>query len=193
MAADGAAPARPPLPDGRTNANPAGVAFWALVREDFATHGSDLLSQGFWAVFWHRFGNWRMGVRPRALRAPLTVVYRAMFKACEIFGGIMIPYSVPLGRRVRIEHFGGLIVSARAIGDDVTLRQNTTIGVASTRDVCARPTIGDRVDIGAGAAILGDVSVGSDSVIGANAVVTRDVPPGSVAVGVPARARPRRR
>jgi serine O-acetyltransferase len=67
-----------PNPDGARNATPAGMTFGALVAEDFATHGRKLFAQGFWAVFWHRFGNWRMSVRPKLLRMPLTVIYRVM-------------------------------------------------------------------------------------------------------------------
>ncbi|MEM6487843.1 MAG: transferase [Pseudomonadota bacterium] len=163
-----------------------------MAAEDLRTHDGDLSAQGFWALFWHRFGNWRMGVRPKLLRAPLTVVYRVMFKLCEIVGGIRLPYAVPLGRRVKIEHFGGIVVSARGVGDDVVIRQNTTLGIASTADTGARPRIGNGVDIGVGAVIIGAVEVGDGAVIGANAVVARDVPPGMLAVGVPARIRPRR-
>ncbi|WP_339947149.1 hypothetical protein [uncultured Albimonas sp.] len=181
-----------PCPDGSRNANPPGISFWALVREDLATHGGDLFAQGFWAVFWHRFGNWRMSVRPKPLRAPLSVVYKTMHKLSQVIGGIEAPYSIPLGRRVKIEHFGGIVISARGIGDDVILRQNTTLGIADLEDLNARPTLGDRVQVGVGAVILGDIVVGDDAVIGANAVVVRDVPPGHVAVGVPARSRPRK-
>jgi serine O-acetyltransferase len=88
---------------------------------------------------------------------------------------------------VRIWHHGGIVLHARAIGDDVHVRHNTTFGVAHRGENWALPVIGDRADIGCGACILGDVHVGHDSVIGANAVVTRDVPPYAVAVGVPAR------
>ena len=58
---------------GRGNHNPAGMTFWALLREDFATHGRSLLEPGFWAIALHRFGNARMGVRPKLLRAPLSL------------------------------------------------------------------------------------------------------------------------
>lgn len=173
--------------EGAYNANPEGLRFWTLVAEDFATHGRAWCSQGFWALFWHRFGNWRMSVRQKPLRAPLTLLYRIMFKATEIFCGIMLPYSVPIGRRLTIEHFGGVIISATRIGDDVTIRQNTTIGVASKSSPRGRPTIGDGVDIGAGAVILGNITIGRGAVIGANAVVISDIPDFAVAVGVPAR------
>lgn len=177
----------PPLPDGSVNANPEGIGFWSLVAEDYRTHGSELFNQGFWALYWHRFGNWRMSVRPKLLRAPFTIVYRIMFKACEIFCGIKLSYPVKVGRRVKFEHFGGMVIGARSIGDDVIIRQNTTMGVLSPKDLNAKPTIGNRVDIGAGACILGDVKVGDDAIIGANAVVTKDAPAGAIVGGVPAK------
>ena len=172
---------------GTSNCNPMGIGFWALVAEDFRTNDADLFSQGFWALFWHRFGNWRMSVQPRILRAPLTAVYLVMYKLCQWFGGIMLPYTVRVGRRVRIDHFGGMILVAHTIGNDVTIRQNTTFGIARTSENQARPIIGDRVDIGAGAVIVGAVQIGDGARIGANAVVVTDVPPGITVGGVPAR------
>lgn len=172
---------------GTTNLNPPDIAFWALVREDLATHGGDLLSQGFWVLFWHRFGNWRMSVKPRVMRAPLSLVYRIMFKLCEWLCGISLPYTTLVARRVCLEHFGGMILVPVSIGSDVTLRQNTTIGIPSIRACADRPVIEDHVDIGAGAVIIGDITIGRGAIIGANAVVTKSVPPGAVVVGVPGR------
>lgn len=180
-------PAAPPLPDGRVNANPKDIGFWALVAEDFATHDRDWLSQGFWTLFWHRFGNWRMSVRPKLLRAPFSLLYRIMFKLCEWVCGIKLSYNVPVGRRLRIDHFGGIIIGARSIGSDVYIRQNTTLGIADPSDRNAKPIIGDGVQIGAGAVIVGDIVIGERAIIGANAVVTKDVPPGAIMGGVPAR------
>jgi serine O-acetyltransferase len=177
----------PELPRGDRDENPKGVGLWGLIREDLRTHEGNLFEQGFWAVATHRFGNWRMGFRSKLLRAPLTILYRILFKWVEWTCGITLPYTVKLGRRVRIWHHSGMILHARSIGDDVHIRQTTTFGVARRGENRAIPVIEDRVDIGCGVCILGGVRVGHDSVIGANSVVLKDVPPFSLVVGAPAR------
>ena len=182
---------------GDVNQNPPGMGLLALLREDRRTHDGKWLEQGFWAVAVHRFGNWRMGVRPRILRLPLSLLYKFLEKWVEWTCGITLPYTVKLGRRVRIWHHGGMVLHAKSIGDDVHVRQNTTFGIARRDRLYELPVIEDRVDIGCGAVVLGNVTVGHDSVIGANAVVLKDVPPWSVAAGVPAKVvkemRPRSR
>ena len=172
---------------GDGNANPQGLGFWSLIAEDYQTHGSELFSQGFWALFWHRFGNWRMDVSPKLLRVPFSLLYKIMFKMTQYICGIELPYTIKVGRRVKIEHFGGIILSAYEIGDDTIVRQNTTMGVSTAEAVDALPVIGARVDIGAGACVLGGVTVGDDAVIGANAVVVKDVAAGAIVGGVPAK------
>lgn len=167
--------------------NPRGMSCWQLIGEDLRTHDGSLLDQGFWAVAVHRFGNWRMSVRWRLLRAPLSMLYEVLYKLVEWMCGISLPYTVLLGRRVRIWHHGGMILHAARIGNDVHIRQNTTFGVARRRENDNLPIIGDGVDIGCGACILGAVCVGHDAVIGANAVVIDDVPAYATAVGVPAK------
>lgn len=176
-----------PLPDGRYNQNPPDISLFALLREDFETHDRSLVTPGFWAIAVHRLGNARMDVSPKLLRAPLTLAYRAAYHGINWLWGIDLSYTVKLGRRVRIWHHGGMVLGARAIGDDVHLRQNTTLGLAHRSSTTKKPIIGDRVDVGAGACILGDVTVGDDCVIGANSVVVRDLPAGATAFGVPAR------
>jgi serine O-acetyltransferase len=177
----------PPLPGGDKNGNPPDISFWGLIREDYRANGSDPFAQGFWALAIHRFGNWRMSVRWKILRAPLTLIYRFFAKASEIFCGIYLPYTVEVGRRVRLEHFGGMILVARRIGSDVIIRQNTTFGIQNLSDLNAKPTIEDDVRIGAGAVVVGDVVIGRGSFIGANAVIDCDVPPYSKAIGNPCR------
>jgi serine O-acetyltransferase len=184
VATPGEAP--PALNRGDRNLNPPGIGFFALLREDLKNHGGTVFEQGFWAVAVHRFGNWRMGL-PKLLRAPMTVAYRLMNLFVECAAGISLPYTIRLGRRVRIWHHSGIILHARSIGDDVQIRQNTTMGIASVDRHLDIPTIGDRVDIGCGACILGAVTVGDDCKIGANAVVLTDIPAGSTAVGMPAK------
>jgi len=178
--------ALPPLNRGDKNLNPPGIGLLALIREDLRTHDNDFMEPGFWAVALHRFGNWRMGIRFKLLRAPMTLLYRFLARPAELLGGIHLPYTVRLGRRVRIWHHGGMVLHARSIGDDVHIRQNTTFGVAVRGQDRAIPTIGDRVDIGCGVCVLGAVTIGHDSLIGANAVVVTDIPPHSTAVGIPA-------
>jgi serine O-acetyltransferase len=166
--------------------NPPGLGLLALLREDLRTHDGNIFEQGFWAIAVHRFGNWRMG-RPKIVRAPCTLLYRFLFKWVEWTCGITLPYTVKLGRRVRIWHHGGMILHAEAIGDDVHIRQNTTFGVSSRERLHQLPTIEDRVDLGCGVAVLGKVTIGHDSVISANAVVVKDIAPRSLAVGAPAK------
>lgn len=186
-------PARPapshdaPLPMGDRNENPPGIGFFALVAEDYRTYDRSLTEPGFWAVLQHRIGNKRMDLRPRLLRAPFSLLYRAMYLWVAWLWGIDIDYTVRLGRRVRLWHHGGMVLGARAIGDDVHIRHNTTFGVLNRRELEGKPIIGNRVDIGVGACILGPVTVGDDSVVGPNSVVLRNVPAGAVFMGVPAR------
>lgn len=171
---------------GDRNGNPLGIGLRTLIAEDYRIHGSDWFSEGFWALFWHRMGNWRMDL-PKPMRVPMTLLYRIMFRWVSRSTGIYLPYTVRVGRRLHLEHFGGMILVAQWIGDDVTIRQNTTFGIARLDALQDRPVIGDRAEIGTGAVILGSVLVGEDAVVGANAVVRRDVAPGTVVGGVPAR------
>ena len=102
--------------------------------------------------------------------------------------GIELPYSAQIGRRVVIEHQGGIVVhGATTIGDGTIIRQGCTFGIRSLDRLDEAPTIGRDVNIGAGAVIIGDVKVGDGASIGANAVVLQDVPPGALAVGIPAK------
>jgi len=186
-AATASAPGVAAPPKGASNENPSDIGLLELIAEDFRTHNRNFAEAGFWAVALHRLGNARMGVRPRWLRAPLSATYNVAYVMTDWVLGIELPYTVRLGRRVRIWHHGGIVISARAIGDDVHIRHNVTMGIARRSELGALPTIGDRVDIGAGACILGAVTVGEGAVIGASSVVVHDVPAGATAVGAPAR------
>jgi serine O-acetyltransferase len=161
------------------------------VRHDLQAYGGNFGAQGFWVMVVYRFGRWRYGVRPMILRKLCSLVYRILFKLAQIVTGIELPCEVEVGRNFVIDHFGGIVVSGFArFGDNCRIRNGVVVGLARTDDPCA-PVIGNNVDIGAGAKVLGRIRVGNNVLIGANAVVTRDVPDDSVAVGVPAVVRPR--
>jgi serine O-acetyltransferase len=120
---------------------------------------------------------------------PFSFIYKVLKLLSQILTGIDLPCEVTVGRRL-IEHFGGIVISGDTVlGDDVVIRSGVTIGLKRAREAGA-PVIGNRVDIGAGAKVLGSITIGDDVVIGANAVVLIDVPPSSLAVGVPARIIP---
>ena len=161
------------------------------LREDWQTYEHDPARQGLWVMAVYRFGRWRYTVRQAWLRVPLSVVYKVLKLLSQILTGIDLPCEVTVGKRLLIEHFGDIIISGDAvIGDDVIIRNGVTIGLKRTGERGA-PVIGNRVDIGAGAKVLGAIRIGDDVSIGANAVVITDVPSRSLAVGVPARIRPR--
>jgi serine O-acetyltransferase len=158
-----------------------------LLREDYSAHQRDIWRQGVWAMAVFRFGQWRYRVRPVLLRRPLSLAYKFLKIGVQIATGIDLPCETQVGRRLVIEHFGGIVVSGdTVIGNDVTLRHGVTLGLRRT-GVPGAPVIGNGVDIGAGAKILGPVRIGDGAVIGANAVVLCDVPAGALAVGIPAR------
>ncbi len=115
-----------------------------------------------------------------------------MFKGIQITTGIELPCEATVGRNFVIDHFGGIIVSGYArFGDNCRIRTGVVVGLSRVDDPCA-PVIGNNVDIGAGAKLLGNITIGDNVCIGANAVVTRDVPSDSIAVGVPAQIKPAR-
>ena len=162
------------------------------IREDWHTHGRQLSRQGLWAMAVYRFGRWRYTIRWRWLRMPFSFLYKILKTLSEILTGIELPCEATLGRRFRIDHFGGIVISGDAVfGDDCVIRNGVTVGLKHTGHRGA-PILGNRVDIGAGAKILGAIRIGDDVQIGANAVVLTDVPSNSIAVGVPARVIPRR-
>jgi len=100
--------------------------------------------------------------------------------------GISIPYITKIGSGFVIGHFGGIVVSDRAvIGKNCTISHGVTVGKANRGKNKGYPTIGDNVYIGPGAKIIGKVKVGDNVAIGANCVVTKDVPDNAVVAGIP--------
>ena len=170
------------------------IGLFAQIREDRALYREGWWAQGLWALAIYRLAAARYA-RPRGVvRSLWGTVAKLGGKWAECVCGISLPDCATIGRRLRIEHFGGIIVhGAAVIGDDCVLRQNVTLGNRSEDRPMEAPVLGDRVQVGAGAVILGAIRIGDDAIIGANAVVLHDVPAGAVAVGNPARILERRR
>lgn len=144
-----------------------------------------LLYPGLHAIWVHRLSHvlWRRRLR---------LLARATSQVSRWLTGIEIHPGARIGRRFFIDHGMGVVIGETAeIGDDVMLYHGVTLG-GRTRDAGKRhPTIGDGVAVGAGAKVLGPVTIGAGAVVGANAVVTRDAPADSILVGIPAKPRMR--
>jgi serine O-acetyltransferase len=115
-----------------------------------------------------------------------VIIARTILRHYTYKYGISIPYSTKIGSGFVIGHFGGIVVSNRAvIGKNCTIAHGVTVGKANRGKNKGYPTIRDNVYIGPGAKIVGKVRVGDNVAIGANCVVTKDVPDNAVVVGVP--------
>jgi len=162
------------------------------IRGDFRTYDGRWGAQGFWVMVVYRFGRWRYGVRPLLLRKLFSLIYHILYKIVQMVSGIELPCEVAVGRNFIIDHFGGIIISGYAkFGDNCRIRDGVVVGMRRLEEKCA-PTVGNNVDIGSGAKLLGAIKIGDNVLIGANAVVLCDIPQNSIAVGVPAVVKPRR-
>lgn len=142
-----------------------------------------LLYPGVWALGFHR-------VAHRLYRHRLFFLARLVNHLSRMATAIDIHPGAQIGRNFFIDHGFTVIGETAIIGDDVTIYQCVTLGGTDPANGIAgkrHPTIGDGVIIGSGAQVLGPISVGERARVGANAVVTRDVAPGAVMVGIPAR------
>lgn len=144
-----------------------------------------LLYPGLHAIWAHRASHWLWTRGARFLARAGSQLTRALT-------GIEIHPGATIGRRFFIDHGAGVVIGETAeIGNDVMLYHGVTLG-GRTHDAGKRhPTLEDGVAVGAGAKILGPVTIGARSAVGANAVVTRDAPADSVLLGIPAKIRPR--
>jgi serine O-acetyltransferase len=164
------------------------LGLWQQIKEDWIAHGRDWTKPGFRAVAVYRFGVWRMKIKSLILRAPFSILYRALFRKIRNTYGIELPYSAQLGRRVVIEHQSCIVIHGDCvIGDDCIIRQGVTMGNRYLDRPFDAPKLGKRVNVGAGAKLFGNITIGDEASIGANAVVLTDVPAGATAVGIPAK------
>jgi len=178
-------------PESRSSVNetePPALGFWQQLKEDWIAHERDWTKPGFRAVAVQRFGVWRMKIEPLILRAPFSILYRSLYRKVRNTYGIELPYTVQLGRRVIIEHQSAIVIHGNcSIGDDCIIRQGVTMGNRYMDRPFDAPKLGNRVNVGAGAKIFGNVTIGDSANIGANVVVLSDIPPGKTAVGIPAK------
>ncbi|MCQ4296997.1 serine O-acetyltransferase [Pseudomonas stutzeri] len=136
---------------------------------------------GLHAIWIHRLSHW-LWVHEWKWLARMSSNLGRWLTGVEIHPGARI------GRRFFIDHGMGIVIGETAeIGDDVTLYHGVTLGGTSWNKGKRHPTLEDGVIVGAGAKILGPFTVGAGAKIGSNAVVTREVPPGATAVGIPGR------
>src|SRR5580692_3307234 len=103
------------------------------IREDWRTYEGDIQRPGLWVMAVYRFGRWRYAIGPRFLRMPFSFCYKFLAVVVTIASGVELPCETQIGRRLRIEHQGGIVVSGDAcLGDDVVLRNGVTIGLRRT-------------------------------------------------------------
>lgn len=139
---------------------------------------------GFHAVLIHRVSNalWGLGLKALA---------RFLANIARILTGIEIHPEAKIGKRFFIDHGTGVVIGQTAIiGDDVTIYHGVTLGGFARKGQTEgkrHPTLADGSMVGAGAQVLGNITVGKDAKVGANSVLTIDVPEGCTAIGMPAR------
>lgn len=140
-----------------------------------------LFSPGVHAIWMHRLAHWLW-------QKKLRLLARGISHASRLLTGIEIHPGAKIGAGFFIDHGMGTVIGETAeIGKNVTLYHNVTLGGVSWKKIKRHPTLEDHVVVGAGAQILGPIRIGAHSRVGSNAVVVKDVPPGSVVVGVPGR------
>ncbi|GAB4372798.1 MAG: serine O-acetyltransferase [Acidobacteriota bacterium] len=168
------------------------VSWWRRLREDFAVvFERDPAAKsrlevffcypGLHALWGHRLahGLWRRGLR---------FVARLVSHTMRFLSGVEIHPGARIGRRVFIDHGAGVVIGETAeIGDDCVLYQGVTLGGVSLEKGKRHPTIEDHVVLGAGAKVLGPITIRHGARVGANSVVIADVPAGATVVGIPAR------
>ena len=155
------------------------------MRQDWSANAGRPESQLLLLLF--RGAQWSLAhVRPRLLARAVVIAYRVLSRA---LWGVELPAEVIAGPGLRIHHGQALVVNPSVVlGARCTLRHSTTLG--NKREGDARcPVLGDDVDVGVGAVIIGPVRIGDGARIGANAVVVDDVPAGVTVIGNPAHPR----
>lgn len=161
--------------------NTHSLSLWEQIYEDWKVHGKDFSRPGFRAMVVYRFGAWCIGLQYRLLRAPLSRLHLFLYRYVRNVYGIELPCRSKVGRRCFIPHQSGIVIHPFSeIGDDCLIRQNVTLGAASRDKPAEAPKLGNNVQVGAGAVLLGNITVGDGAKINANVVVMTDVPAGAL-------------
>ncbi len=156
-----------------------GIPWWRYI----------LTVQGAWAILEYRYSHWvRHHCKYRMIRYVLKVFGWFWHKSIQMCTGINIDSDAEIGKGLLISHFGCIFIAGQVkMGERCNIHQEVTLGWSGRGENKGCPTLGDRVYIGAGAKVLGKITIGSDVAIGANAVVTKSAPDNAVLGGIPAR------
>lgn len=131
------------------------------IKADFQARGRDCGAKANRVMIVDRFGRWRYDVRPAPLRNVLSLLYKILNKLTQIIIGVALPCEAVVGQNFVIDHFGGIIISGYArFGDDYRIRSGVSFGLRRMEEPIA-PVIGNNVDIGAGAKLVGPITVGT--------------------------------
>ncbi len=145
-----------------------------------------LVKPGVWAVLFYRVGR-LLGHKSIISKTFVALWDSSVITIVKIITGIELFSGTEIGRRLLIEHFGGIFISRNVkIGDDCRIYQGVAIGNKDFRRRGEVPVIGNNVTIGAGAKVLGRITVGDNVIIGANSVVISNIPSNVVVAGIPA-------
>jgi len=158
------------------------------IREDWIANNRDWTEPGFRALVVHRVGHWAWNRSEGIFRTSLLWLYRILWRYVRNHYGIEIPLTTVIGRRFRIAHQSGIVLHPHSkIGDDCIIRQNVTIGAVTWERFKDGPHLCNGVDVGAGAVILGKVTIGEGARIGPNTVIMTNVPAGATVFVEPPR------
>jgi serine O-acetyltransferase len=159
--------------------------FLQHVRADFNRHNRSLSNIAWWPVLTHRIGAWALTL-PYPVRYVVSAIYMVMHYWVHLVSGTIIAREARIGADLYLPHSGNIIIHPHCvIGDNCAIFHEVTLGTSIDR--AGVPRLGNGVFVGPGAKILGPVVIGDGARIAGNSLVLGDVPPGTVAIGVPAR------